>query len=202
MPVYAYILMGIALLLALILFILFSKAKVIISYDDRLKIYAKLYFFKINLSIPSILNQSSIRKGNRRSKFHEKVQKKGELLPKPIEETIAEIRILLDALIGLLHKIRFYFVRLRVDIGCDNAATTALVYAGVSQAIGYIIELLRNISNVDMSQHSDVSVNANFISQKSDVDAYIVLKVRVIDYLIFDFLSNRNPQIKKNTENT
>ena len=35
MPVYAYILMGIALLLALILFILFSKAKVIISYDDR-----------------------------------------------------------------------------------------------------------------------------------------------------------------------
>lgn len=203
MPVYAYILMGIALLLALILFILFSKAKVIISYDDRLKIYAKLYFFKINLSIPSILNQSSIRKEKRRGKFHEKVQKKGELLPKPIEETIAEIRILLDALIHhFLNKIRVYFVRLRVDIGCDNAATTALVYAGVSQAIGYIIELLRNISNVDMSQHSDVSVNANFISQKSDVDAYIVLKVRVIDYLIFDFLSNRNPKIKKNTENT
>ena len=202
MPVYAYILMGIAFLLALILFILFSKAKVVISYDDRLKIYAKFYFIKINLSIPDIIHQSSIKTEKRRKKFHEKEQKKGNPLPRAIEETIAEIRILLDALIGLLHKIRFYFVRLRVDIGCDNAATTALVYAGVSQAIGYIIELLRSISNVDMSKHSDVSVNANFISQKSDVDAYIVLKVRVIDYLIFDFLSNRNPKIKKNTENT
>ena len=203
MPVYAYILLGIALLLAFIIFILFSKVKAIISYDDRLIIYAKLYFIKINLSIPDLLKKSKIKKEKRRNKFHQKQINNGQELLPPLTETLEEIKILLDALINhFLHKIRFYFVRLKVEIGCEDAATTALAYAGVSQVIGYIIELLRNVSSVDMSKNSDVSVNANFISQKSTVDAHIVLKFRVIDYLIFDFLSTRNPKTKKQTENT
>ena len=78
MPVYAYILLGIALLLAFIIFILFSKVKAIISYDDRLIIYAKLYFIKINLSIPDLLKSSKIKKEKRRNKFHQKQIKDGQ----------------------------------------------------------------------------------------------------------------------------
>ena len=202
MPVYAYILMGIALLLALILFILFSRVKAVISFDDRLKIYAKLYFIKINISIPDLLNKSKLKKQKRRQKARQQEIKEGLPTPSPLMETLGEIRVLLDALINhFLHKIKFNFVKLRVIIGCEDAATTALAYAGVSQGIGYIIELLRSVSSVDIAKNADVSVNADFISQKSDVDAYIVLKFRVIDYLIFDFLSTRKPK-QKNNENT
>ena len=53
------------------------------------------------------------------------------------------------------------------------------MYAGANQGIAYILETLRNISNVDVAKNSDVYVNADFISQKSEFESKIELYIRV-----------------------
>ena len=203
MPVFVYILLGIALLITLLLF---AKVKAYICFDDHLYVYAKLWFIKINLSIPKILESSKIQKLKRRARrenlAERRAEKAGEvspIKPHPVVVSLNEIRVLLDAVFSyFLKKIHIKFLKLKVEVGCEDAATTALVHAYATQGVAYIIELLRNISNVDTIENSEVTVNANFISQKSDVEAKIELDFRLKDYLIFDYLSKREYKKKSN----
>ena len=68
-------------------------------------------------------------------------------------------------------------------VSCSDAAKTALAYAGVNQGISYIVEILRNISNVELANHSDIDVQSDFISQKSEFVGKIQLYIRVLPLL-------------------
>lgn len=198
MPVFVYILLGIALLITALLF---ARVKVFIIYDDSLKVYAKLWFIKINISILKLLGNAK----KKRQKKREKAQKKLEAMganadikkQNPILLKLAEIKVLLDALFVFLKKIHFRFMKLRINVACEDAATTALVYAGATQGVSYIIELLRNISKVDVIENSDVMVNADFISQKPEFETKIVLHFLLKDYIIFNYL--KEPREKKSS---
>lgn len=200
MPVFVYILLGIALLITILLF---AKVKVYIVYDDSLKVYAKLWFIRINISILKLLGNAKKKK----QKKKEKAQKKLEALgadadikkQNPILLKLTEIKVVLDALFVFLKKIHFRFLKLRINVACEDAATTALVYAGATQGVSYIIELLRNISKVDMVKNSDVLVNADFISRKPEFEAKIVLHFLLKDYIIFNYL--KEPREKKGSRN-
>ena len=73
----------------------------------------------------------------------------------------------------------FKFARLYIEVGCEDAATTALVYGAVTQGIAYLIEILDNISHVEISRFSDINVSSNFISRKSKAEGKITLYIRV-----------------------
>ncbi|MBQ8147065.1 MAG: hypothetical protein IJ039_09795 [Clostridia bacterium] len=179
MPVYGYILIGVALLLFLLLI---SKIKVFLSYDESLRIYAQFLFFKISI-IPS---GSKKKKGNKKKAANKAVAKKNDDKKavsndtKPKEKSIVqglfEIRESLLTLIKrFLGKLHFKFIVLKVKVAANNAATTALLYGAVNQGVSYLLETLKSISNVDMTDNSDISVSADFLSQKSDFKAKIVL---------------------------
>ncbi len=189
MPVFVYILLGIALLITLLLF---ARVKVYIIYDDVLKLYARLWFIKINISILKLLGNAKKKKVKKKEKAQKKLEALGDRADikkqNPILLKLTEIKVILDALFVFLKKIHFRFLKLRINVACEDAATTALVYAGATQGVSYIIELLRNISKVDVVENSDVLVKADFISQKPEFEAQIVLHFLLKDYIRFNYL--------------
>lgn len=170
-----YIVLGIALL---IFAILITKIRFFICYEDDLRVFARIWFLKFNI-VPSKEKKPKAKKAKKKKAITESSEKKKD--EKSIARKLWEMRSILTKIISkFLGKLHFKFLKLRINIACDNAAKTALLYAGANQGVAYIIEILRNVSNVDVSTHSDVSVNANFISQKSELEGKIELYIRVL----------------------
>ena len=170
-----YIVLGIALL---IFAILITKIRFFICYEDDLRVFARIWFLKFNI-VPSKEKKPKAKKAKKKKAITESSEKKKD--EKSIARKLWEMRSILTKIISkFLGKLHFKFLKLRINIACDNAAKTALLYAGANQGVAYIIEILRNVSNVDVSTHSDVSVNANFISQKSEFEGKIELYIRVL----------------------
>lgn len=180
MPVFIYVLLGILLLLCLLLF---SKIKVYLSYDESLNIYAQFLFFKFNI-IPSKPKKKKVKKNKTNDKdvVKKKNNSKNESnkVEKPKEKsTVQRIFELREALLSLikkfLGKLHFRFIVLKVKVATENPATTALIYGAVNQGVSYLLSTLKDISKVDIDRNSEISVNADFFSQKSDFKAKIVL---------------------------
>ena len=98
--------------------------------------------------------------------------------------------MLLHAIEKFLGKVHFKFIRLNVVVGCENATSTALLYGAASQGVAYLIETLDNISNVDISKRSEISIWSDFVSQKSTLNGKIVLYISFahILYVLMHFL--------------
>lgn len=180
-PTWCFVLGAILLLIGLILSI---KIKMIFAYDSSFYVYVSILFFKIRI-FPS--------KEKKKSKKSEKKKKKRNpaqvSAPKPKEKLRASqitkiISIMSHTLIGLLKdffgKIHFKFIKIYADIGCDDASKTALAYGSITQSVAYFIELLDNVSNVNVSSSSSIDIRSNFISQKSEFELNCLLYIRVI----------------------
>ena len=187
-----YIILGIILLIGLLLL---SRVKLIVNFDDDLKVYLRFLFIKFNL----------FPEASKFPKFKRKKKKKGNALSSPpandgnaqkkkdrsIVTRLWTIRqVLLQTIEKFLGKVHFKFVRLNVVVGCENATSTALLYGAASQGVAYVIEVLDNISNVDISKRSEISVRSDFISQKSELNGKIELYISVVHmiYVIIHFL--------------
>ena len=173
MPIFVYILLGIALLIALILI---TKVRIIVSYTDELKVYAKILFIKIRI-VPEKEKKSKKKKDKKKDTQVKEAPQKEESIVKKIWSIKS---LVADIIARFLNKLHFKFLRLRVVIACNNAAKTALLYSGVNQGITYLIEFLDNVSNVDVPTHSNIPVDTNFISQKSEFEGKIELYIRVL----------------------
>ena len=187
-----YITLGIIPLIGLLLL---SRVRLIINFDADLKVYLRFLFIKFNLlPEPSKLPKKKRKKKKKeisassRPANNESSQKKKE---DPLIKKLWSIReILLQTIERFLGKVHFKFVRLNVIVGCENAAATALLYGAASQGVAYLIETLDNISNVDISKRSEISVKSDFISQKSELNGKIVLYISVVHmiYVIIHFM--------------
>ena len=180
MPIFVYILLGIALLISLLLI---SKVKVFLCYDESVRVYAKFLFIRI-----SLFPQKAKPKKKKKDKKQKTPQVQKEPSPPTKEKSIVyklwEFKsVLLEITKKFLNKLHFKFITLKIIVSCDDAAKTALAYAGANQGISYIIEILRNISNVEVAQHSDISLQADFVSQKSVFEGKIQLYIRVFSLI-------------------
>lgn len=185
-----FIILGIALLICVILLL---RLKLVISCDENIKVYIKFLFFKINL-YPK--NNKKQKKKKSKSKSPKPVPTKEKDEHEKENTALSKLwsmrKILLTTIEKFLGKLHFKFIRLNVVVGCENAAATALLYGAASQAVAYIIEVLDNISNVDISKMSDISVQSDFISQKTTVNGKIILKISVchIIHVLLHFLKS------------
>lgn len=177
MPVWVYIVGAILLFLALLLSL---KVNIIVSYKEELTVYLRVLFVRIRLFPKKV----KLREKKKRQK--KKVESTAEVLPEEGKKELSPVKVvweireavlsLADKCLGELH---FKFAKLNIEVGCSDAAKTALVYGTVVQSVAYLIEILDNISNVEISRFSKINVNSNFISQKSYADGKITLYVRV-----------------------
>lgn len=180
-----YIILGIALLIGIILLL---RVKVIISYEERLQVYLRFAFFKVRLFPAKPKKPKKAKKKGKKTKKapapntenKPEEQKKDE---GAVSKLWAMREILLHTIAKFLNKLHFKFVKLNIVVAGDNAASTALLYGATTQGVAYLIEILDNISNVDISKRSKISVRSDFISQKSFFEGKIVLYISVVHIL-------------------
>ena len=185
MPIFVYILLGIALLIALLLI---SKVKVYVCYDDSARVYARYLFVRLSL-FPKKPKVKKEKKRKKKPKTDTEIVKQDEKAKeKSLVAKLWEVRsVLIETLKRFFNKLHFRFITLKARVACSDAAKTALAYAGVNQGISYIIEILRNVSNVEPANRADISVQSDFISQKSEFECKIQLHIRVYSLIYVGF---------------
>ena len=188
-PTWCLVLGAIFLFIA---FILSIKIKLIVAYDDSFSAYIRILFFKIPL-FPSSKKKKGVKKEKKKKKKATAERAKDEKEEKKEKKSLSPsgilklISLMSDVVLGLLkdffRKIHFRFIKVHADIGCEDASKTAIAYGSVTQSVAYFIELLDNVSNVEVSRASSIDIRANFISQKSWAEISCVLYIRVISIL-------------------
>ena len=185
-PIWCFI---VGAVLLLIVFLLFAKIKLVISYANEANVYIKFLFFKISL-VPSVTKRDKKKKMKTEKKkspssSHSTSPKAKSKLS--AEQIIRIISIMKDSITGIIKdffgKIHFKFIKIHAEIGCDDASKTALAYGAVSQSVAYFIEILDNCSNVDVSKSSSIDIHPNFISQKSSFELKCLLYLRTVSLI-------------------
>lgn len=96
-------------------------------------------------------------------------------------------------------------VRLRIIVGSEDAAQTAMLYGILVQAVAYFLEILSSITNLRIRKpnRSNILVDADFTSEKIEADLHLIFKMRVwhIFAMVFSALGgvikNRLAKLKK-----
>ena len=186
-----YIILGITLLIGLILVL---RVRLVINFDDDLCVYLRFLFFTYRIYPEKPKKSMPKRRKSKKSKNTKAEASTKSEEPKKEDTVVSKLwairKVLLTTIERFLGKVHFKFVKLNAVVGCENAAATALLYGAVSQGVAYLIEVLDNISNVDISKRSEISVKSDFVSQKSSLDGKIVLYISVVHllYVLAEFL--------------
>lgn len=104
-----------------------------------------------------------------------------------LTEALELIRTLLSTLTSRFsHHLRIELTRINITVATDDAAKTGILYGVVSQSVAYILEILDRVTNVKYAEDAQVSVDADFCSDKIRADVCIAVSLRV--YHVFDIL--------------
>ena len=174
------ILFSILLLLTLILFI---RIKVIIDYKgEDIKLDLRILGIpirilprkqkrkKLKLSDYSYKNQQ--KKKTKNPKTEKKKKEKVKVKEKqPLSEAIPTIADIVK------HLLKKFFGHLRIDVteikitvGSDDAAKTAIMFGIVNQAAAALFDLLSTITNVKKNRKNEIAVYADFTAEKTVVN--------------------------------
>ncbi len=185
--------------LSLILLLMFLAVRVELRYDSALVLRLKILGIPIRLyprpKKKIRLSDYRIQKIRRRQKkqykkMQKRQQKKDEKKAKKarkekaeektdILETIHLITALARKVIQkTLRYLRIDLLRLQITVGSEDAAKTAILYGAVSQSVAYLIEILSNVTKLRRYRQC-VSVQADFISEKTKMNVNICFQLRV-----------------------
>jgi hypothetical protein len=75
--------------------------------------------------------------------------------------------------------LKIKLARIRLKIATGDAATTAITYGAVTQAINVFFPLLDQIKTVKTPDAKQIEVSADFCSEESEIDIKISFALRV-----------------------
>ena len=197
-----WIFLGIVLFFA---FLLSLKATVTISYSDEVALSVKVLFIKIPIlpkkkkywkSSMSAKKAKKIREARKKQaekkklakkeKAIKKEQKQKEKATKP-KKSMAEIldlvrlvcRLVSAVIRRFFHHLRINVARLKVKVATGDAATTAIAYGAATQAINVLFPLLESIPTLSLPKSTELSVEADFLSDTPELDVMFSFSLRV-----------------------
>ena len=101
-----------------------------------------------------------------------------------LRDKLALVRALCAALVRRTHKhLHLHAAQLHVNVATGDPATTALAYGAVSQSVAYLLAGLDRITHLHATE-PDVAVTADFLGERSQIQAYITLSTRVWGLLL------------------
>ncbi len=102
---------------------------------------------------------------------------------KSVSDILGLVGQVLGALQGLFKSfgkhLRIEAVRMKITVASEDAAKTALLYGAVCQSVAYLVEILSAITNFKAKHREKISVEADFLSEKSTADIHLVFRLRV-----------------------
>ena len=198
-----YIIGGIVLFFA---FILSLKATVTVAYCDEVTLSVRVLFFKIRI-LPkkekrgphsmSAKKAERIKKKLRKKqekkaeKKHRKAEKKAEKKEIPKEEkkkmSLPDILDMISLVRKLLCKVvKIFFGHLRIDIArlkirvaTGDAATTAIAYGAITQAVNLLFPVLESVKNFSLPKTRDIDIVPDFTGDGIEADVEFSFKLRV-----------------------
>lgn len=204
-----YILLGIAIFIALILSL---RINLHIIYEDELKVYLKILFFKIEIlpNTSKIFTSNKSGKGKKEKPTHIlKDISEADTEKKSILDKLNTIRDILSILSNAFHKhLHIRLSKIMVKVATGDAAKTAILYGAISTAVACIIDIIDNIANLKPMKESSVSVEPDFLSEKTSLALNIHLYMSVggmikvlIQSLIKYYVLNDKSQLQSRKEN-
>ena len=107
-----------------------------------------------------------------------KEEKKKEKMPRDaIFELIRAVKEVLPKFLGKIH---FKFAKLHVKVATDDPASTALACGGAKIAASLLFETVDNLAVLDRGSTKDVAIEPDFVSGKTEIDALMRFRVRVL----------------------
>lgn len=204
-----YILLAIALLICLLLSL---KINLHIIYEDELRIYLRILFIKIPI-VPdddSGFDISKLTKNKKDADEGDLQEAKGSnQSSSSIIDKLNSVRKVLSIFSDAFHKhLHVKLTKIHIRVATPDAAQTAILYGAISTAIVCIIEVIESITNLDRIKKSSISVEPDFLSEKTDIKLRISLYVSVlgaIKVLMKSFIkyysTNNKTQIINRKEN-
>lgn len=117
-----------------------------------------------------------------------------------LRDNLTLARALVAALVRKTSKhLRLTAARLHIRVATGDAATTAVLYGAVSASLAYLLAALDRVTDLRTKPH-DVSVYADYLTERSHVDVKLVFSLRVWGALslltaaAFTFLKTRRAQ--------
>ncbi len=174
------------IILFLILLFLFSDLSFVFLYNNEFSF--KIKFLFLNISAETIMKFSKKREQENRleeaRKTNEKKFKKHKKTPSDIIDVISYISGVVKSILGeFVRYAKLKFCKVKISIGTDDAATTALSYGFISSGIYTALEFLDSFLAVK-KQYKNIGVVANFTSTDCHIDLKIILKLKIIHLVL------------------
>ncbi len=180
--------------------ILFVKIKLVPG--ERKKIKLSKYKSKKFKSQQEKEKLKELKKQQKKEQAAAKKKKKKEAAkqkelenPKPKQKKSVSDILDLVGLVGKLvgtffsrfaKRLRLDLTRIHITLGGEDAASTAISYGIVCQSVQYLVAGLDNITNIKPKNKKDIQINANFLSDKTEIDIKLAASLRV--WHVFDML--------------
>ena len=135
---------------------------------------------KAEKSAEPAAEQEPKKKKKQKQKKAAKPQKKEK---KSIEDIISLVKFLIEIAKKVLEKtwryIRIKIERYDITVGTDDAAKTALIYGGVSQATSYLFTLLDETAHFRVKRKAPVNVGVDFLSAETKANVQMDFRLRL-----------------------
>lgn len=124
--------------------------------------------------------QEPKKKKKQKQKKAEKPQKKEK---KSIEDIISLVKLLIEIAKKVLEK-TWRYIRIKTEcyditVGTDDAAKTALIYGGVSQATSYLFTLLDETAHFRVKRKAPVNVGVDFLAAETRANVQMDFRLRL-----------------------
>lgn len=196
----------------------FIKVRILVEFQDTVTLRLMVGWISVRV-FPSRKkrkrkspNKDETNLANRKGSEEKKIPKQGNLSAKQICTLLRRVKPLLERLLArIFGYIRFYCAELSVQISTGDAASTAIAYGTVVQAMSYLEAWLCQIDRWSVRAKRTFSVRCDFAGSQSHINgrigAYLcVWQLPVIGVQAFlSFLKIRkiqkSQQISKNEKN-
>lgn len=188
----------------LITLLMFLKVRLCLIYDGELLVKVKVLFINIPIipktekkpkpkdyTIKALQKKQAKadKKTLKKQKKQDKKEKKKNSAdtsqqPKDKGEKLKEILELIKLILNYVMSpfgryLKVEILDMHIKIGNDDPSKTAFLYGTVCQSVAYIVELLSNITNVDVKRKNTITVEPDFFQGKTAANINITLGLRV-----------------------
>lgn len=183
----------------LLVLLMFLKLRLCLTYENDFSVKIKVLFFNISLLPRSVkkpnpkkyslkalqkkqnkLNKKKTKKQSAESSEATAQESPSNNKSSKIKEILEIIKIILENVMSPFGRyLKVEIIKMHITVGTDDPAKTALIYGGICQLTSYIVELLSNLTNVDVKKQNSIIVNPDFLEGKTDAKINITLGLRV-----------------------
>lgn len=176
------IILGIIILL--ITAILITNVSLVVGYEDKFYFRLKIFFFTINLSKLADKLEGQGEEPSVKLPEELKSGKKKKLTPSDIIELISFVAELIRAVLGEFFRYaRLKICNIRIAVGSEDAAKTAMLYVTLSSALYTVIEFFDSLMTVKKN-YKNIGIEPDFTLDSCRIKFKIVLKIKIIHLLL------------------